>query len=130
MNYYELTYLISPRLTELEAKNFSERILDLIKKEGGILGEIKNPRKRKLAYPIKKEFQAFLTSLNFYLDPGRLASVTFQLKSEGQILRSLIFTKRIPKKEEPVFQRMPKIKKEEKVVLEDIEKKLEEILGK
>ncbi|MCH8741597.1 30S ribosomal protein S6 [Patescibacteria group bacterium] len=127
MKYYELTYIISPKLTEPEAQKFSEEIIDWIKKEGGILSEAHNPLKRRLAYQIKKEDEGFLTSLGFYFNPEKLINLTEKVKSETKILRSLIITKEPTKKTES-----PKIletKKEEKVAIEDIEKKLEEILG-
>ena len=127
MNFYELAYLISFKLTLEDAKNFSEQIIDWIKKEGGMVAEVKNPKRIKLAYEIKKETEGFLVSLNFHLEPEKLENVVKKMKSEGQILRSLIFTKKAPKEKE--LPKIPKIKKEEKVALEDIEKRLEEILG-
>lgn len=127
MKFYELTYLISPKLTIVEAQEFSDKIIDLIKKEGGILDEIKNPIKRKLAYQIKKESGGFLTSLNFYFEPEKIENLTKKIDSDDQILRSLILTKKLPRKKE--LPKIPKIKKEEKVALEEIEKKIEEILG-
>ena len=127
MNFYELAYLISFKLTLEDAKNFSEQIIYWIKKEGGMVDEVKNPKRIKLAYEIKKETEGFLVSLNFHLEPEKLENVVKKMKSEGQILRSLIFTKKTPKEKE--LPKIPKIKKEEKVALEDIEKRLEEILG-
>lgn len=127
MKFYELTYLITPKLTESEANQFSQELIDWIKKEGGILFETHNPTKRRLAYPVKKEEEGFLVSTNFYFAPESLDDLTKKMKSEDKVLRSLIFAKKLPKKTEP--PKMPKIKKEEKVALEDIEKKLKEILG-
>ena len=132
MKFYELTYLISPKLTESEAKNFSEKITDLIKKGGGVVSHILNPQKRKLAYQIQKSSEGFLANIEFYFAPEKLESITQKMKSEDTVLRSLLFTKKQPKKAE--VPKIPeigpvKIKKEEKVALEDIEKKLEEILG-
>lgn len=127
MKFYELTYLISSKLTTSEAQEFSEEIVDWIKREGGILSETHNPTKRRLAYLIKKEREGFLVTLDFYFKPEKLEDLTKKMKSEDKILRSLIFAKKQPKKAE--LPKMPKIKKEEKVALEDIEKKLEEILG-
>ncbi len=111
----------------MEAQEFSETIIDLIKKGGGILDEIKNPKRRKLAYQIKKESEGSLTSLNFYFEPEKIENLTKKIDSDDQILRSLILTKKLPRKME--LPKIPKIKKEEKVALEEIEKKIEEILG-
>ena len=47
MKFYELTYLISPNLTETEVKNFQEKMSSLIQKKG-VLVDIQFPRKRKL----------------------------------------------------------------------------------
>jgi len=127
MKSYELTYIISPKLTESEAQKFSEEIIDWIKKEGGILSDTHNPLKRRLAYQIKKEAEGFLASLGFYFNPEKLVNLTEKVKSETKILRSLIITKELAKKTES--PKMLETKKEEKVAIEDIEKKLEEILG-
>lgn len=133
MKLYEISYLISAKLTEEKAKNLSEKLITSIQEIGGILAEIKNPNKRKLAYPIKKENEGYLTSLNFYLDPESLANLEGKLATDSQILRYIILTKKILKKAE-VPKELPKIKKimkpeKEKVELEELEKKLEEILG-
>lgn len=138
MKNYELTYLISPELSEEEVKVFHKKITSLIQEEGGILDEENSPLKKKLAYPIKKQFQAYLATLNFQLNPGSVVILEKKLKSENQILRYLILTKeklniipritKIPatlkKSGEAVFE-----KKEKKVELKEIEKKLEEILN-
>lgn len=133
MKYYELTYLISPHLSTEEAKAFSEKINSLIEKEGGILSELKNPTQQKLAYPIKKEVRAYLSSLTFHLLPEKLENLKMKLKTLPEILRFLLFTKKVAKVEIPAKKIVPKIKmplkKEKKVELEEIEKKLEEILG-
>src|SRR3989344_7585678 len=54
MKFYELTYLISPSLSFEETKILTENIADSIRKEGGIVTEMKNPFRGKLAFPIKK----------------------------------------------------------------------------
>jgi small subunit ribosomal protein S6 len=133
MPSYELTYLISADLSEEEAKALQEKINSLIKEEGGSLSEINEGGKRKLAYPLKNKGQVYLTSLNFQIKPENLANLEKKLKSEPEIFRYLILTKKAPKivpkvPQVAVASRKPKEKKE-KVELKEIEKKLEEILG-
>jgi small subunit ribosomal protein S6 len=141
MKTYEIAYLISSDLSEEEARAFQGKIASLVKEEGGILDEVRNPLRRKLAYTIKKQNQAYLAFFNFQLNPDALASLEKKLKEENQILRYLILFKKPVK---PVKERVRKlrtqtepvgveenkayIEKEKKVELKEIEEKLEEIL--
>jgi len=133
MHFYELAYLISPELPEEELKSLQEKINSLIQKGAGVLNEIKLPIKKKLAYPIKKQREAFLINFNFYLEPEKLGSLEKELKSEKKILRYLILAKpkikiaKVRKRPTKVISKIPV--KEKKVGLKEIEKKLEEILG-
>jgi small subunit ribosomal protein S6 len=146
MKFYELTYLISPELSEEELKSLREKISSLIQKEGGVLNEINFPNKKSLFFPIKKQKEAFFADLNFYLEAEKLGNLEKELKSEKKILRYLILTKKIPsaaqsrhflrrggilagKKVSEVKTKPSKKLAEPKVELKDIEKKLEEILG-
>ena len=133
MKLYELTYLISPELSESELKSLNEKINSLIQKEKGVLNEAKMPMKKKLAYPIKKQREAFLINLSFYFQAEKLGSLEKELKSEKKILRYLILAKpkikiaKVRKRPTKVISKIPV--KEKKVGLKEIEKKLEEILG-
>jgi small subunit ribosomal protein S6 len=137
MKTYELTYLISSELSEEEAKEFQGKVTSLIQAEGGVLVEQSSLLRKKLAYPIKKQTQAYLAILVFQSEPEKIANLEKKLKSENQILRYLILTK----KELKVVSKAPRIpplpkkpkavvpEKEKKVELKEIEKKLEEILN-
>ena len=153
MKTYELTYLISSELSEEEAKELQTKIASLIQEKGGILVEEKALLKKKLAYSVKKQSQAFLAVIIFQLPelpkevkgeeetdslrlpeplPEKLIDLEKKLKSENRILRYLIL-KELPLKKMKVarFLKKPeaeKIKKEKKVELEEIDKKLDEIL--
>jgi small subunit ribosomal protein S6 len=130
MKNYELTYLISPDLSETEVKSLQEKISSLIGNKGGVLVNLNTPTKKKLAYPIKKRMEAYLSSLNFQLSPDRLIEMEKDLKVEENVLRFLIITKKIIKKvPEALFKKPPRITKPKKVELKEIEQKLEEILG-
>jgi len=134
MKLYELTYLISPELSESELKSLNEKINSLIYQKGaGVLNEVKLPIKKRLGQLIKKQREAFLINLSFYLEPDKLGSLEKELKSEKKILRYLILAKpkiKIAKVRKRPTKVIPKIPvKEKKVELKEIEKKLEEILG-
>jgi small subunit ribosomal protein S6 len=149
MKNYELTYLLSGLLGEEELKAFLAKTEEAIKKENGIIEKIKGPNKKKLAYPIKKEKEGFLVSFYFSLDPQKIDGLSKEIKLEKSVLRSIVLFKD-PKKNkiEPIFPRpkirepeiksdqknepekpMEKPKKIEKTDLNEIDKKIEEILG-
>lgn len=131
MHFYELTYLISSDLSEKEIKTLQDKIISLIQEKGGILGvEEKLPFKKKLAYPVKKQSQAYLTVINFQMMAEKLIDLEKKIKLENQILRYLILAKKelrvakFPKKPPGSLKKIVK----PKVELKEIEKKLEEIL--
>jgi small subunit ribosomal protein S6 len=133
MKTYELTYLISSELSEEEAKEFQGKVISLIQAEGGVLTTRNSLLRKKLAYPIKKQTQAYLAVLNFQLNPEGLTNLEKKLKLENQILRYLILTKKPLKvvakaPRVPSLPEKPKVAPKKKVELKEIEKKLEEIL--
>lgn len=128
MKYYELTYLISPELSESEVQAIQEKLSSSIQEKGGVLDASGNTEKIILSYPIKKKMEAFLASFSFYLKPEDIDNIDKELKSNSSILRSLIFSKKKLKEAKPARKR-PVKKTEKKTELKDIEEKLEEILG-
>ena len=137
MQLYQLDYLISPELSEQDAKNIAEKIKSTVEKEGGSIEKTEVLNRQVLAYEIKKFNEAFLTGLIFNLEPEKLESIKKELVSEKNIIRHLML-KKIIIKAKPVRKRTTKILKEvktvkskpkQKVELKEIEKKLEEILG-
>ncbi len=140
MKQYQLTYLISPDLSERELREFQEKTISLIQEEGGALSEVREPVRKKLAYLIKNRGEAYLATLNFRLQSGKpdssptptkkgLANIEKKLKSESQILRYIILTK--PARRIMVTGKPSKkpVSPKTKVELKEIGKKLEEILG-
>jgi len=149
---YELTYLVPTTLSEEEVSAFNQKISEIITKEGGeTKGEIFVARKR-LVFPIKKQTQAYMAVLTFVLSPEKLASVVTSVKADSQILRHIMVAKQVRTRKPKVRVRLPKpgdkaqtpeqtigqgptgtakkeTKEDKKVEIEDIEKKLAEILG-
>lgn len=138
---YEITLILSPDLREEEINLFQEEFKKNIEKIEGSFKKIGKPEKRNLAYPIKKFQSGYYLSVNFFLAPEKLEELRLILKHKKEILRYLIVfapeEKLRPKKK--LEQKIEKIKPSEKVKekkttekkipLEDIDKKLEEILG-
>lgn len=131
MRLYELTYLISPEVSEKDLVSLQENIASFIQEKEGLLTEVSPPAEKKLAYPIKKKERAFLASMIFQLKPERLKELEEKLKGEEKILRYLILLQKMPKKapSPPSLSKKKIVEKKPKVELKEIEKKLEEILG-
>lgn len=128
MKTYEFTYLIEPDLSKEDINSLQEIIKSFIKEEEGSIVRINPPLKKNLAYPIKKNKEAFLADLTFDLRPDKLDSLKKKIKSEKRIIRYLLLKKTLLKKKlkvRTIRKTQPKVK----VELKEIEKKLEEILG-
>ena len=135
MKDYELTYIISPDLSEQEIKSLSDKVSSFIKEEQGTIKKTTEPSKRKLGYPIKEKQEGFLVSSDFSLSPEQLSNLERKLKTENQILRYIIVIKEKIKETPPrirtkpiTAQPMVNKPKDEKVELKEIDKKIEEIL--
>ena len=72
MKTYEFTYLIEPDLSKEDINSLQEIIKSFIKEEEGSIVRINPPLKKNLAYPIKKNEEAFLADLTFDLRPDKL----------------------------------------------------------
>ena len=157
MRYYELTCLISPELSSEELNSFQEKIISYVQEEKGILVKVneckpsspptefrlrnEGGKERKALFdfanarvidsPSKKRGGFTLFGLNFQLNPEGIEGLEKKLKADKQIIRYFIITKKVPKggkiAKKPL--RVPKKIQEPKVELEEIEKKLNEILG-
>ena len=137
--YYELTFIANPTLEQKEIEN----LINSVKEDILVLGgEIKNelqPKAIQLAYPIKKFKNAYLVSFDLEIEAQKSEELKKKLDQKEEILRYILFKKQAPKitpQKESVQspssktekEKTKKIKKPVKVELEEIDKKLEEIL--
>ncbi len=157
MKTYELTYIISSELTTEESKTVSEEINSFIQKEEGVIIRSENPVAKTLSYPIKKQGSGFFVVLEFQIAPEKLIELKEKIEKDNRILRNFIVIKkpikiqkerRVKKRvlaepektgifsleqnsaqEKPARNASHSDAGGEKIELEDIEKKLEEILG-
>ncbi len=134
---YELTYIINPNLSEREVAVQSDKVRSFINGLGGEMKSEKLNEKRKLAYPIKKQSFGFYATAEFSLEPEKISELEKQIKLEQRVIRHLIIVK---ERMIPMAARSLRLKKVvpapkpaqetrvEKVKIEEIDKKLEEIL--
>lgn len=142
---YEIVYLISPSLMEGEALDFHQKIKNEAQSLGAIMEEEGKTEKIRLSYPIKKQLEAHLGSFKFVLDPTKIQELNSKVKAENQMLR-LICVKTVRPQQRQIitkpFRQVPEIKPAQNwspasieketpaISVEEIDKKLEEILGK
>ncbi len=141
---YEITLILSPELTEEKINSFQEEIKKIIEKLEGSLKKIGKPEKRNFSYPIKKFQSGYYLTVDFLLNPEKLDELYSVLKHKKEIIRYIIILvseeklriapakkmrPKIEKIEKPKEKAKEKIKKKGGIQLEDIDKKLDEILG-
>ena len=156
MNLYELTYLIKPDLTNEEAKEYNKKLTGELKEEDATLYKMEEPKKRNLAYDLKGFKEAYIACVDMDIDPQRVKIIEEKMKRDDNILRHLIISKEEleeeedPEKEKDVKEEeddesnekeekdeseedkededKKEDKKEDKVKLNEIDEKIDEIL--
>src|SRR3989344_586833 len=89
---YELSYFISPDITDEEALTYSQKIKDMLDVREGEVGKEEAPFKRKLAYPIKHKKQGYFGWIHFLTAPGTIKELGKKFTFDPMILRHLIIT--------------------------------------
>ncbi|MDD4662240.1 MAG: 30S ribosomal protein S6 [Candidatus Pacebacteria bacterium] len=136
MNFYEFNLLITSDFSEEQITSFCKDLISEVKENGSIIGEVAF-KQRKLAYPINKENEAWLTvfSLSLQGEDKKLAISGIEkiLKSKKEILRYLMLIK---SDKAPKIKRKRRSAKKEEVKenvaveanVEEVNEKVEELL--
>ncbi len=138
---YELAYLLSPFIPEEETLTWAGKLTAVIEESRGVIRHAEPPRKKKLAYLVKKQPQAYFGWTTFRAVPDAIALLEKKLKNAENLLRHLVVEEEemllrpahlrvIPSTLRPRAIPREAEKPEEKLDLEQLDKKLEEILGK
>jgi ribosomal protein S6 len=131
---YELTFLINPNISKEELEDVFAQLKDRIIRSNGQITKDFSSQKIALAYPVKKLRQAYLVSLDFDVERDKIETIKAHLKDTRAVLRHLLITKHLvkikPKKIKPLKPRPLTIapQPKTKVKIEELDKKLEEIL--
>ncbi len=151
MLFYEINLLISPNFTEDEISTFINKMEEELQKYGKIVSDKKAERK-KLAYSVENQIEAWFYFLQLRPEVQNkkemLDSVEKLLKEEKEVIRFLIIKKDTKKTEAPAKPQRTRPHKEEKIEevvaveaeteekpkkqkaqLEEIDEKLNEMLG-
>lgn len=143
---YEIAYFLSSSHAEADVLTYAAKLAALIEENKGTIKHSGTPRKRPLAYPIKKQTQGYFGWITFTLTRALIKNLEKKLKNENDLLRFVIVEevpvdmrpyrpfpfRQIPQPgPTPVRQPLSEPEKEApKLDLEALDKKLEEILGK
>jgi len=128
---YELSFL-TPILDSTERDKLFKEIEEKIIKLNGKT-EDKFIEKKFFAYPVKKHYEGFLGQVNFSLEQSKIKEFQRHLKTKKEVIRILLEKKRERKevsrikreKRKTVLRKTPK---REKAKIEELDKKLEEVL--
>ena len=92
INSYETLYVIDPDLSEEATKALIDKFNTLIA-DNGTVGEVAEWGKRKLAYPINDETDAYYVVANFTAAPDFPAELDRVMQITDGVLRSMITVK-------------------------------------
>jgi len=131
---YELAFL-TPDLEIKEKESLLKAIEEEIKK---LNGTVQNQliKKRLFAYPVKKQKVGFLVVIQFTIENNKIKELNHFLKMNENILRTMIEKKQgsdeknefVRKRKKPVFEEAKIKVKKDKVKIEELDKKLDELL--
>lgn len=147
---YEIAYLISPEISDEEVFGEAGKITTAIQEAGGLIDRIEEPKKRRLAFAIKKFRNASFGWTTFSMAPEKLAEFKKNIDASPKTIFRYLITEMpkhhmVPQKYPRLISRpkLPETPKqysakapaqpappEEKMNIEELDKKLEEILGK
>ncbi len=128
MKSYEITYLTIPSLTTEEATSLHEEIKNSITKVGGSLKTDQTPTRKTLAYLVKNNSEGYLSSIDFDLDHEKIDNLVKKVERNENILRHLLLTKQIRKRDEEEPRRKRPSLKPEKAKLKELDDKIDEML--
>ena len=153
--HYEILYLVPATYTADELKPITAKVATLIKEASGEITKEQDLGKQKLAYPIKLANHGYYLTYEFNLPKEKLQSLNRSLTLSSDVLRFLVTKKKIKteeeiKREKELREKLAKKKEKEieqfqaekkgtkekpkkemgkeKISLEDLDKKLDEIL--
>lgn len=90
LNKYEISYLLSPEVSEEKLGLETAELLKIIKESGGEVIEVGTPKKRWLSYEVKKQRQAYFGVIFFKIPTEGVGKIKSVLSLHKKIMRFLI----------------------------------------
>mgnify|MGYP001571065530 CR=1 FL=1 len=136
--------MFAPSMTDEEALAHAGKLSVTIEDKGGIIRHLETPKKRKLSYAVKKQTNAYFGWTVFTAIPEAIAELNKKINTMPEVLRAMIVEHEVETRQPYIRPLTPHTggasvrktipreeqKPEEKLDLEALDKRLEEILGK
>ena len=89
MNKYELTYVVSAKIEDDERAAVVDKAKALIERFGGKVTNVEEAGKKRLAYEIQKQKEAFYYFIQFEADATAPAEIESRVRIMDNVLRFL-----------------------------------------
>jgi small subunit ribosomal protein S6 len=90
MHNYELVTVISPEVDDERIAKLVDKMSQFISAKEGVVENMEQWGKRKLAYPIKRFMEANYILTRFRLEPGSIRELEAELTGSEEVLRYLV----------------------------------------
>lgn len=94
MNKYESVVIINSNLEEQAAKALIQKFSDLINTDGKV-ESIDELGKKKLAYEIKKQTEAYYFIINFEANPTSITELERNYRISDEVLKFIVIRKEV-----------------------------------
>jgi small subunit ribosomal protein S6 len=84
---YEIGFIITPEVNEEEVKKIIESITSAIKKAKGVIENLDEWGRKKMAFPIKKNLEGYYVFIQTEVDGAIIATLERRLKQMEKVLR-------------------------------------------
>ncbi len=92
MNKYESVIIINPNCTDEALKALESKFIGLINQNGKV-ESFENMGKKKLAYDIKKNSEAFYMLINFEAEPSSIVELERNYRITDDVLKFIVVKK-------------------------------------
>lgn len=86
---YETVFILTPVLSEQQAKDAVEKFSSLITAQGGEIVNLENMGLRQMAYPIQKKTNGYYVLIEFRSSPAFVKTLEVEYKRDERIMRFL-----------------------------------------
>lgn len=86
---YETIYIVVPDLTDDDYKSIQTWAKNIIQNQGGLVAQVEDWGKKKLAYPIRKKVKGAYTLLNYFGNQQAVSELERHFRIKEDILRFL-----------------------------------------
>ena len=87
---YEVTIVVRPDATDEEVATAAESVSQYITERGGVIGEVEQWGKRRLAYPIKRGGEGHYILTRFQMRPEHNRELEANLRISEDVIRHLL----------------------------------------